>query len=263
MATLAAHFPPCPPRAGSTPPPAAAREALGLRALGALDARQAPRRARRAGRRRRRAARIAGARSRRPTPALDGARMTACDDPRRRPPATLRRRRRAAGATSSKFGRMIKFEPHACSRCRSRWPRPRIAARGHGLSRRARSPASSSPWRARARPRWDSTASSTATSTRATRAPPGASCPAGAISLRAAWALTAGQRRRVRGRRRRARARSAWRWRRSRSRSCSATRSPSASRSLCHLFLGLAIAGGPGRRLDRRARRLRLGARPA
>ena len=33
--------------------------------------------------------------------------------------------------------------------------------------------------------------------------------------------------------------------------------------ALCHLFLGLAIAGGPGRRLDRRARRLRLGARPA
>ena len=33
--------------------------------------------------------------------------------------------------------------------------------------------------------------------------------------------------------------------------------------ALCHLFLGLAIARGPGRRLDRGARRLRLGARPA
>ena len=42
-------------------------------------------------------------------------------------------------------------------------------------------------------------------------------------------------------------ARSAWRSRRSRSRSCSATRYTKRFTALCHLFLGLAIAGGPGR----------------
>ena len=69
-------------------------------------------------------------------------------------------------------------------------------------------------------------------------------------------------RRRLRGRRRRAgpalpRAR-----RRSRSRSCFGYSFTKRFTALCHLFLGLAIAGGPGGRLDRRARRLRLGARP-
>ena len=74
----------------------------------------------------------------------------------------------------------------------------------------------------------------------------GRELPAGEVSLRARLGPDPGQRRRCSWAPRPRSARSAWRCRRSRWRCCSATRTPSASPALCHLFLGLAIAAGPG-----------------
>ena len=227
MATLAAHFPSVHGRALAGRRHARRRARPGPARVRHAHAGRTSRRARRARRRRRRAAGIAGARS----------------EPRRC--AGWRRRHDAPRRVNP--GREIRTDDQvrahavrAAVRARRRGDR---GARPRPFRSRA-SPASSSRWPARAPPRWASTGSSTATSTRRTRAPPDASCPAGAISLRAAWALTIAASAVFVG--------------------AAAALGPlclalapvalailfgysltKRFTALCHLFLGLAIAGGP------------------
>ena len=115
---------------------------------------------------------------------------------------------------------------------------------------------SSSPWPARGPPRWASTASSTGAIDAQNPRTAGREIPRGAVSLRAAWTLTAGQQPRCSWPPPRSSGRCAWRSRRSR---CASVR------LLAHQALHVALSPdpgpgdrvGPGGRLDRGARRLR------